>query len=247
LLTSERSFTYKRKRKIKSEKLKIITQNLKLESYRVVLNFKFWFYAFRFAFTNMTLTPKPIDEKTIERLRRFYRANRRLPTYSELAMLFGYSSKNAAYRLAQKLIDEGFIEKDDVGRLKPKGERLGVPLVGYVQAGFPSPAEEELVDTLSLDEYLIDKPEASFMLKVSGDSMRDAGIHQDDLVIVERGREPKNGDIVLACVDREWTLKYYERHGREISLVPANPDYPVIKPKGELSLGGVIRAVIRKY
>jgi repressor LexA len=195
----------------------------------------------------MTVTPKPIDEKTVERLRRFYRANRRLPTYSEMAQLFGYSSKNAAYRLAQKLIDEGFIEKDETGRLVPKGERLGIPLLGYVQAGFPSPAEEELIDTLSLDEFIIDKPEASFMLKVSGDSMRDAGIHRNDLVIVEKGISPKNGDIVLACVDNEWTLKYYEKRGGEVTLVPANPDYPVIKPRGELTLGGVVKAVIRKY
>ncbi len=195
----------------------------------------------------MTLAPKPIDERVVEKLRRFYRANRRLPTYSELAQLFGYSSKNAAYRLAQKLIDEGFIEKDEMGRLKPIGERLGIPLIGYVQAGFPTPAEEELIDTLSLDEYLVEKPTASFMLKVSGDSMKDAGIHEGDLVIVERGCEARHGDIVLACVDREWTLKYYERNGREILLVPANPDYPVIRPKGELTLGGVVKAVIRKY
>ena len=195
----------------------------------------------------MTLVPKPIDAKVVEKLRRFYRANRRLPTYSELAQLFGYSSKNAAYRLAQKLIDEGFIGKDETGRLVPKGERLGIPLLGYVQAGFPSPAEEELIDTLSLDEFLIEKPTASFMLKVSGDSMRDAGIHRDDLVIVEKGVTPKNGDVVLACVDNDWTLKYYEKRGGEISLVPANPDYPVIHPRGELTLGGVVRAVIRKY
>lgn len=195
----------------------------------------------------MTITPRPIDKDTVEKLRRFYRANKRLPTYSEMAGLFGYSSKNAAYRLAQKLIDEGFIEKDETGRLKPIGERLGIPLLGYVQAGFPSPAEEELIDTLSLDEFLIEKPTASFMLKVSGDSMRDAGIHRDDLVIVEKGVMPRNGDVVLACVDNDWTLKYYEKRGGEISLVPANPDYPVIRPKGELTLGGVVRAVIRKY
>ncbi len=195
----------------------------------------------------MTVTPKPIDEKTVEKLSRFYRANRRLPTYSEMAHLFGYSSKNAAYRLAQKLIEEGYIEKDETGRLVPKGGRLGIPLLGYVEAGFPSPAEEELIDTLSLDEFLIEKPTASFMLKVSGDSMRDAGIHRGDLVIIEKGAVPKNGDIVLACVDNEWTLKYYRKENRRIALVPANPAYPIIRPQGELVLGGVVRAVIRKY
>ncbi|MFH1873814.1 MAG: transcriptional repressor LexA [Pseudomonadota bacterium] len=193
------------------------------------------------------MKPKSIAENTLDTLRRFYRMNKRLPTYSEMARVFGYNSKNAAFRLAQKLIDQGYLEKDEAGRLKPKGERMGIPLMGYVQAGFPSPAEEELIDTLSLDEYLIEKPTASFMLRVSGDSMRDAGIHEGDLVIVEKGKNPKNGDVVLACVDHEWTLKYFQRQGQKISLVPANPAYPVIEPRGELTLGGVIKAVIRKY
>lgn len=195
----------------------------------------------------MTARTRPIDETQLDPLRRFYRSNRRLPTYSEICRIMGFSSKNAAFRLARRMIDEGYIEKDATGRLKPKSDRLGIPLVGYVQAGFPSPAEEELIDTLSLDEYLIDKPEASFLLKVSGDSMIEAGIHEGDLVIVERGRAPKGGDIVLACVDDEWTLKYYQRRGGAIELVPANPKYPVIRPRGELSLGGVVRAVIRRY
>lgn len=190
---------------------------------------------------------KQVDDYKLDILRRFYRANRRLPTYSEMCRIFGYSSKNAAFRLAKKLIDEGYIEKDETGRLTPCGERFGIPLVGYVQAGFPSPAEEELVDTLSLDEYLIDKPEASFLLKVSGDSMIEAGIFEGDLVIVERGVAAKNGDVVLACVDNEWTLKHLQKNGSSYALVPANPNYPVIHPEGELSLGGVIKAVIRRY
>jgi len=180
-------------------------------------------------------------------LRRFWRANHRMPSYSEMARLFSYRSKNAAFRLAKKLIEEGYVEKDETGRLMPKGERLGIPLLGYVQAGFPTPAEEELIDTLSLDEYLVDNPDASFMLKVSGDSMIDAGIHEGDVVIVEKGHRAKNGDIVLACVDNEWTLKYYQKRGKEIELVPANKNYPVIKPKQELTLGGVVKSMIRRY
>jgi len=195
----------------------------------------------------MTVTPRPVDPYTLDILRRFWRANHRMPTYSELTRLFGYSSKNAAFRLAKKLIDEGYVEKDEQGRLMPKGERLGVPLLGYVQAGFPSPAEEELIDTLSLDEYLIENPQASFMLKVSGDSMIDAGIHEGDIVIVERGRNPKNGDMVLANVDNDWTLKHYRKRGKDIELVPANKNYPVIRPQGELILGGVVKSMIRKY
>ena len=195
----------------------------------------------------MSIHPKPLEEAKLDALRRFWRCNQRMPTYSEMCRLFGFSSKNAAFRLARRLIEAGYLEKDAAGRLKPRPERIGLTVRGYVQAGFPSPAEEELIDTLSLDEYLIEKPEASFLLKVSGDSMIDAGIHEGDLVIIERGPTPKNGDIVLACVDKEWTLKTYRRQGRGIELVPANPCYPIIKPQGELILGGVVRALIRRY
>ena len=120
-------------------------------------------------------------------------------------------------------------------------------MVGAVQAGFPSPAEEELRDIISLDEYLITRPDSSFLLTVSGDSMIGEGIKAGDLVIVERGREPKSGDVILAEVDGEWTMKYFRKQGKEIVLEAANPQYPPIRPKSELRVGGVITAVIRKY
>jgi repressor LexA len=124
---------------------------------------------------------------------------------------------------------------------------FGIRLLGTVQAGFPSPAEEELIDTLSLDEYLIRSPQNSYLIKVTGDSMIDAGIHQGDLVVVERGRDLKNGDIVIAQVDGEWTMKYYERNKSEVVLVPANKKYPKIRPTHQLEIGGVVVSVIRKY
>ncbi len=170
-----------------------------------------------------------------------------MPSYEEMKELYGYASKNAAYYLANKLIEAGYIIKDATGRLLPAGKHFGLPVLGYVQAGFPSPAEEELIDTLSLDEYLIESPEMSFMLKVTGDSMIEAGIHPEDLVIVERGQQPKNGNIVLAQVDGEWTLKYYQKKKNQLFLVPANHKYPIIRPERELRVEGIIRAVIRKY
>jgi len=123
----------------------------------------------------------------------------------------------------------------------------GIPVAGAVAAGYPSPAEEELQDIISIDEYLITRPESSFLVKVSGDSMTGAGIMDGDMVIVEKGREPTNGDIVLAEVDGEWTMKYFIRKEKEIVLEAANPKYPTIRPRNELRLGGIITAVIRKY
>ncbi len=179
-------------------------------------------------------------------LKAFVKENCRLPSYSEIAKLFGFASKNAAYKLANRLIEAGILEKDrSTGHLKLNNP--GLQIAGYVQAGFPTPAEEMLVDTLSLDDYLIRKPEASFMLKVTGDSMIDAGIMPGDLVIIERGGAPKNNDVVLACVDKNWTLKHFYKRNGEVILIAANKNYPEIHAKEELTIAGIATAVIRKY
>ena len=150
-------------------------------------------------------------------------------------------------RYVDKLLENGLLEKDDKGYLTPGSRARGIPMVGEVAAGFPSPAEEELRDIISFDEYLVTKPESSFLLQVSGDSMIGEGIREGDLVIVEKGREPKNGDIVVAQVDGEWTMKYFRKQGKQVRLEAANPNYPPIIPKAELLMGGVVTAVIRKY
>ena len=179
-------------------------------------------------------------------LRGFYREHHRSPSIREIARLFGYRSTNAAFELVGKLVRKGFLRKDAHGRLLWDALK-GVKLLGSIQAGWPNPAEEELVDTLSLDEYLIKHPEQTFLVKVTGDSMIEAGIQEGDLVLVERGRTPKHRDIVIAQVDHEWTMKYYERSGQAVRLVAANQKYPPITPKDELKVGGVVIAVIRKY
>jgi repressor LexA len=104
-----------------------------------------------------------------------------------------------------------------------------------------------LRDVISFDEYLITKQADSFLLKVDGDSMIGAGIMEGDLVLVERGREPKRGDIVIAEVDGSWTMKYFCKKGREVYLEAANPKYPRIKALNEMRIGGVVTAVVRKY
>ncbi len=186
-------------------------------------------------------------ENSLKKIRKFFRLHKRLPSYQELADLFNFASKNAAFKLAQKLIDAGFLEKDSSGKLIPKRLFAPLPISGIVKAGFPSPAEEELVDTISFDEYLIEKPEATFMLKVSGDSMIDAGIHPDDLVLIERGRVAKEGDIIIAEVDGEWTMKYYHKEKGRVVLVPANKKYQKMYPQTSLTIGGIVVSVVRKY
>jgi len=177
----------------------------------------------------------------------FFRDHRRMPTYSEMIDLLGVRSKSVVHFWINKLLAKGLVEKDSRGFLKPTRRTLALPMVGEIAAGFPSPAEEELRDVISFDEYLITRPDSSFLLAVSGDSMTGAGIMEGDLVIVERDREPLNGDIVIAEVDGEWTIKYLRKEGRNSILVAANQKYKTIRPKADLRIGGVVTAVIRKY
>jgi repressor LexA len=177
----------------------------------------------------------------------FFRDHRRMPSYAEMIDLFSVKSKSVVHFWINKLIEAGILEKDQKGHLAFTKNAFGIPMAGSIQAGFPSPEEEALRDVISMDEYLVTKPDSSFLLKVTGDSMIGEGIREGDLVIVEKGREPKNGDIVIAEVDGEWTMKYFTRKGKTIILEAANPKYPPIKPRSELRLGGVVTAVIRKY
>jgi len=191
------------------------------------------------------------EKRTIQTVQKslaaFFRENRRMPSFSEMTSLLDVRSKSVVNFWIDKLIGAEILEKDRKGHLKFKQSTFAIPLAGSIQAGFPSPEEEALCDIMSMDEYLITKPDASFLLKVSGDSMIGEGIMEGDLVIVERGRAPKIGDVVIAEVDGEWTMKYFKKQGGKVYLEAANPKYPIIRPKTELQLGGVVTAVIRKY
>jgi len=188
-------------------------------------------------------TVKSVAQKIADFSLRYHR----MPTYEEMLALLAVRSKSVVNFWINKLLEEGILEKDQKGHLTFINPLIGVPLAGDVSAGFPSPAEEELRDVISFDEYLITNQSKSFILKVDGDSMTGAGIMPGDLVLVERGRDPKTGDIVIAEVDGSWTMKYFHKRGKEIYLEAANPKYPRIKPQSEMRLGGVVTAVVRKY
>ncbi len=193
--------------------------------------------------------PRKTDvEKQLRRLRRFVRVEGRVPGYLEMLDVFKYKSKNAVHGLLTKLIDAGYVYKSENGKIAATSKLTGpIKMLGTVQAGFPSPAEEELVDILSLDEFLVRKPDATFMLTVSGESMIDAGILPGDILLVERGGTPKSGDIVVAQVDGEWTLKYIRHDKQGVVLEPANKNFIPIRPRQSLVIGGIVKASIRKY
>jgi repressor LexA len=177
----------------------------------------------------------------------FYAKHRRLPGYEELMTLTGFKSKNAVWKLINRLVEDGVLIKDRHGRLAPGDALRGVRMLGVVEAGFPSPAEEELLDVMDFDEFLAPNKESSYILKVKGDSMIDAGIREGDLVIVERRQTYKPGQIVIASVEGEYTMKYLRKRGDTYYLEPANEKYKPIYPKGHLMVEAVVTAVVRKY
>jgi SOS regulatory protein LexA len=192
--------------------------------------------------------PRKMDvQEKVGKLRDFYQRENRLPGYNEMLEIFGYRSKNAVHGLLRRLHELGYVRKN--GRKVALTNKLvgGIRVLGTVKAGFPSPAEEELVDTMNLNDFLVRRPDATFMLTVSGDSMIDAGIYPGDIVLVERGVAPRNRDIIIAQVDEEWTMKYFSKDKDGVRLDPANKKYKTIRPQRSLNIGGVVRAVIRKY
>ncbi len=177
----------------------------------------------------------------------FYSENKRMPTYSEMMKIFGFKSKNAVFRVVEKLIEAGFVAKDHLGRLIPSQSFGEVPMLGLVTAGLPASVEEELTDTLNLDDFLVGNKELTYMLEVDGDSMIDAHIEKGDMVLVERANHAKDMQIVIAEVDGEFTMKYYREKGVKIWLEPANKNYKPIYPENSLNVIAILKAVIRKY
>ncbi len=180
------------------------------------------------------------------KLESFYFQNKRMPTYSEMTKLFGFKSKNAVFKLVEKLIDAGLVAKDHLGRLIPANSFGEIKLAGLVKAGLPSEAEE-LPDTISLEDMLIGKKELTYMLEVDGDSMIDAHIEEGDMVLVEKTNVARDGDIVIAEVDGEYTMKYYKNKNGKVWLEPANRNYQPIYPEHSLNVIAKLKAVIRKY
>ena len=144
-----------------------------------------------------------------------------MPSDSELMAITGLRSNHAVCTHVERLVDPASGASEAMHRLLPGPRGAHLPVLGTVSAGFPSPADEELTDTMSLDEYLISNKEATYILKVNGHSMIDAGILPGDMLLVERGAA--------------------------VFLEAANKDYQPIHPQEELTIAAVVRAVIRKY
>lgn len=132
-------------------------------------------------------------------------------------------------------------------RLADNPTSFKVPLFGHtVRAGFPSPADDYVADTLDLNDHLMPRKEASYLIRAKGESMVEAGIHDGDILVVDKSITAADGCVVIALLDGQFTVKTLEKKRGKIRLMPANPEFQPIelKDEQELQIWGVVTNVI---
>jgi repressor LexA len=189
------------------------------------------------------------DNDYLGSLRDYYAEARRIPSYQRICELMGFASKTAAKKLLDRLETAGFVERTpDDDAWMPTMRFFERPLAEVaVRAGAPDMIEGSQGELLLIDQYLVRQPSRTVMVPVKGDSMIDAGIHDGDIVVVERTKAAQSGDIVVAIVDDEFTLKELATEKGKFVLKPHNPAYPVIRPQGQLEIYGVVTGLVRRY
>jgi len=183
----------------------------------------------------------------LEKLQDYYAEHKVIPSYSVLATLWGISAKSWVAECVKRFEENGYLDWTPDKQLKPGARFFERRLADTpVQAGMPQAAHDDGYDMMTIDDYLVKTPSKTSLLRVKGDSMIDAGIHEGDLLVVEQGAKWNPGDIVVAIVDNEFTVKYLDRERNEFVLKPANKAYPVIRPRGHLEIYGVVSGLVRK-
>lgn len=133
--------------------------------------------------------------------------------------------------------------------LKRESNSVALPFIGDIQAGFPSPADDFMELSIDLNSELIKHPSSTFFCRVTGESMRDLGIDDGDLLIIDKSRNPQNGDIVVSYIDGEFTLKTIKIEKDCCWLLPANTNFEPIKISEEnnFSIWGTVTHCIKKF
>jgi repressor LexA len=186
------------------------------------------------------------DDLHLAALKTYWKANSAFPSMAKLCDVVGLASTSSVFALVGRLVEGGYLERVE-GRIAPTRKFFARPLLGAVRAGQPQPADQSAPDVITLDDFLIDEPNRTALHKVRGDSMKDVGILDGDLVAVEHNAPCSPGDIVVAVVDGDLTVKTLRR--REDGgyfLEAANPEFQPIHPTTSLEILGVVVSVARR-
>ncbi|MEP6941833.1 MAG: S24 family peptidase [Betaproteobacteria bacterium] len=187
------------------------------------------------------------DRSYLESLQDYYARHRALPSYATIGSLLGLRSKSSVAAMVARLKLAGLLQSTPDRRLAPTRRFFERPLADSpVHAGLPSMIDDAPADALTLDDYLIEHPSQTVLVRVKGDSMIDAGIFDGDLAVVEKRSAARRGDIVIAIVDNQFTLKRLDLERGRFVLRPENKAYAVIRPEGTLEIFGVMVGLVRK-
>ena len=187
------------------------------------------------------------DRSYLTSLQDYYAQHRALPSYASIGSLLGLKSKSSVAAMVARLKLAGFLDSTPDRRLAPTKRFFARPLADSpVRAGLPEQVDDSDADALTIDDYLIERPSQTVLIRVKGDSMMDAGIFDGDLVVVEKRPSALKGDIVVAIVDNQFTLKRLDLEDGKFVLRAENKAYAVIRPEGSLEIFGIMVGLVRK-
>lgn len=186
-------------------------------------------------------------ESQLQKLRIHYRKFGNLPTYEKMREIFGCKSKSTAFYTINRLIASGFLRRNKQ-KLMPGPNFEEMSFFNSVKAGFPGPAEEEANDHMSLDRYLVEQPNSTVFVRVKGESMKNAGILNGDIAIVERSAEARLGQMIVVNLEGELAVKILKKQGNHFFLESANPKYPSLPLEDYVTnnMVGVVKGIARK-
>ncbi len=175
----------------------------------------------------------------------YYREQKKLPSYREMLGLFGVKGMRSVSLIVDKLLEAWYISRWDQG-LVPGSKLTSYPVFESVSAGFFSPATDNTYE-INIEQYLVEKPQTTYFVKVIGDSMKNAGLLPGDFVIVDAAKKnPRDGEIIIAETDDGVTVKRFRKQGTRVWLQPENENYPPLEPNGEMRVLGSVIGSFRK-
>src|SRR3954453_2806726 len=184
------------------------------------------------------------------KLQDYYAREKIIPSTTQLSALWNVKARSWTHQIVQRLKEEGFLENAPGDRLRPTLRFFSRTVGHRVRAGMPQQASDVQPELLRIDDYLIEKPSQTILFPIKGDSMVDLGILEGDMVIIERANSASIGQVVLAIVDNEFTLKVLAKDQEGYYLEARNEkrsmDYPPIRPEQKLEIYGFYVGLIRK-
>ncbi len=183
----------------------------------------------------------------LAKFRKFYFEYRTVPTFEASKMIIGVQSKSAVYRFFQQMLDEWYLTKKD-GSYYPAQRLVSLPLFDSVQAGNPIDVYDPQAKQVNVEDFLVDNPTETVLLKVKGESMINAWLYEWDIVVVDKSRQAREGDMVIAFVDNQYTVKRLHKWTEtQRELHPDNTNFSIIRPEHSLEIFGVVVWSMRRY